>query len=333
MVSPAIVVLGGSAGAVEALKKIAHDLPSDLPAAVFVVVHMPATASSALAQILDRAGPLPATQAVDGAPIAGGRIVVAPPDHHLLLATNHVSLSHGPREHSHRPSIDALFRSAARQRGAAVIGVVLSGSLGDGAAGLKRIIQRGGVGIVQDPAEATFAAMPARAVLLARPQHVAKLDEIAPLIVAAVRERSTGETSPDHKDVHNAASSDQAKVADVAAERRAFTIGDDAPGHPSGYSCPDCGGVLWQRGDGEDIDLVCRIGHRYNLDSLVEAKRSAVEGALWAGVRALEEDSSLMRRLSQLHAADGTARDRFLESARTNDQQSALLRDLIDRGG
>lgn len=317
-------------------------LPPGLPAAVFVVIHIPATSTSALPRILARAGALPAAHAGEGDPIVHGRILVAPPDNHLLVGRERVHLSHGPREHGHRPSTDALFRSAARHHGGRVIGVVLTGMMGDGALGLARIVARGGLGIVQDPQDATFAPMPEHAVALANPQHIVRLDDIASLIVRSVETQAlpvaaaagAATAGTDDQLAHHAhvvrSNGDYPEDQVMEDVAQGSSLGDDVPGKPSGYACPDCGGVLWEREGGDAVELVCRIGHLYNIDSLFEAKNSALEGALWAAVRALEEQASLMRRLAAAQPDGSRSQEQFVTQGSDRERQARLLRDLIE---
>ncbi|MBV8196274.1 MAG: chemotaxis protein CheB [Candidatus Dormibacteraeota bacterium] len=325
-----IVTIGGSAGAIDVLQRIVAMLPRDLAAAVFVVVHVPATSESALPRILSRSGALPALHPNDGDPIELGRVFVAPPDRHLLLGRTRIHLSRGPREHTHRPASDPLFRSAARNYDRRVIGVVLSGMHGDGAVGLAQIVDRGGLGIVQDPEDAPFSGMPEAAIRVARPQHVVTVDEIAPLLVASVGvEVEPAVASRTGNGRRPVTSEDQQEqMSEVPGMQ---TMGDDIPGSPTGYSCPDCGGVLWERGEADRIELICRIGHLYTTESLIEAKNSALEGALWAAVRALEEQVSLHRRMADHHPAGSAMRARFAEQAAEDERQSRLLRDLVER--
>jgi two-component system chemotaxis response regulator CheB len=173
-----IIVVGASAGGVEALSRLVHDLPADLPAALFVVLHVPAHGTSLLPYILARNGPLPARHPDDGEPIVHGRIYVAPPDMHLLIRREQVRLARGPRENGHRPAVDPLFRTAARSYGPQVVGVVLSGTLDDGSAGLVAIRQRGGVAIVQDPDDALYPGMPRSALEAVRADHCLPVGQI-----------------------------------------------------------------------------------------------------------------------------------------------------------
>ena len=183
-----IHVIGASAGGVETLAELVRALPADLPASLFVVLHLPPHAISVLPQILSRSGPLPAAHARDREPIGRGRIYVAPPDHHLLIHRDHVRVVRGPRENNCRPAVDPPFRSAARSYGRRVVGVILSGVLDDGTAGLAAIRQRGGVAVVQDPDEARFSGMPTSALELVGADHRLRLADIGPRPGPPVRE-------------------------------------------------------------------------------------------------------------------------------------------------
>ncbi len=183
-----IVVIGASAGGVESLRSLVRGLSPDLPAAVFVVMHVQPYAVSRLPEILARSCPLPVDHARDGDRIVPGRIYVAPPDRHLLLRPGRVELTRGPRENHTRPAVDPLFRSAARAYGRRVAGVVLSGALYDGAAGVLAVKTRGGAAVVQDPTEAAVDGMPRSALRLVEVDHVLPVAEIAPLLVRLARE-------------------------------------------------------------------------------------------------------------------------------------------------
>ncbi len=180
-----LIVVGASAGGVEALKAFVAGLPADLPAAVLVVLHLPTSRTSALATILGRSGPLRAEFARAGQPLTHGLIQVAPPDHHLLVTDGVVALSHHPAENGHRPSVNALFRSAAMAAGPAVIGVLLSGALDDGVAGLAAIVSRGGLAVVQDPAEALHASMPEQALRHVEVDYVLSATDMGAVLAAS----------------------------------------------------------------------------------------------------------------------------------------------------
>lgn len=194
-----IIAIGASAGGVEALTKLVRGLPKDLPAAVFVVVHIPASGTSLLPQILSAQGTLPAVQAVDGQAVEPGRIYLAPPDHHLLLEDSRMRCRRGPRENRTRPAIDPLFRTAAQAYGPRVAGVVLSGTLQDGTAGLSAIKQAGGVAVVQDPQEALFPSMPESALRRVPVDYVLPVPEISPLLARLARPPQDG-SGPSQKE-------------------------------------------------------------------------------------------------------------------------------------
>jgi|SRR5882724_1676203 len=183
-----IIVVGASAGGVEALMKLVHGLSRNLAASVFIVLHLPAQGSSVLPSILKHAGILNAQHPIDQQKIEMGNIYVAPPDHHLLIEQGLIRVVRGPKENRHRPAIDALFRSAAIAYGAQVVGVVLTGALDDGTAGLLAIKQRNGIAIVQDPNDAIYPDMPRSALKHVAVDYCVPIAEIGPLLVRLVNE-------------------------------------------------------------------------------------------------------------------------------------------------
>jgi two-component system, chemotaxis family, protein-glutamate methylesterase/glutaminase len=317
-----IVVVGASAGGVEALVDLAASLPSDLSAAVFVVLHLPATGTSALPEILRRQGPLPAAHVRDGEPIQPGRIYVAPPDHHVLLRTGHVHLSRGPRENGHRPAIDPLFRSAAREYATRVIGVVLSGALDDGTAGLLAIKSRGGVAVVQTPGDALYQGMPGNALEHAQVDHVLAAASMGKLLTRLLAELAEPPADP-------APTGMRVEVEMEGFSMEAFE--GTHPGRPSGFSCPDCHGVLWQIKDGGLERYRCRVGHAWSPESLLTQQSEALEAALWVALRSLEERAALARRLAEPARRRGHAitATRFEEQAAEAQQAARLVRDLL----
>ncbi|MFL5274502.1 MAG: chemotaxis protein CheB [Anaeromyxobacteraceae bacterium] len=308
-----LVVVGASAGGVEALIRLVATLPADLPAAVAVVLHVAPGSASSIARILDRSGPLPATAAEDGAPLAPNRIVVAPPDRHLVVADGNARLVDGPRENGVRPGIDPLFRSAARERGPWVVGVVLSGTLDDGSAGLFAIRRVGGCAIVQSPDDALFPDMPLHALDLAGADHCVPVDEMGPILRRLVEARVEGA---------------------MASKKERITPAEGGtpgrpPGDPSAFSCPECGGVLWAA-DGMGR-FECRTGHAFSPRSLGADQADKVEEALWGAIRAVEELAAMARRLegrARERGANGTA-ERFASQAVEQEARVETLRTLV----
>jgi two-component system chemotaxis response regulator CheB len=321
-----VVVAGASAGGVEALVNLVGGLPVDLPAAVFVVLHLPAEAPSVLPQILSRAGRLPVAHPADGEAIRHGQIYVAPPDRHLLLRDGRVSLSRGPRENRHRPAVDSLFRTAARAHGRRVVGIVLSGTLDDGTAGLVAVKAAGGVSVIQDPDEALFSGMPRSALEHDHVDHVLPVAEIAALVEQLAYEPVRG---------GEASVSDKMEYeADIAEFDQTAIEDDGRPGEPSAFSCPECSGVLWELQEGELVRFRCRVGHAYSVDSLLAEQAEQLEAALWTALRALEEKASLSRRLVERARQQGQdlVAARFEEQGREASESAGLVRRTIVNG-
>ncbi|WP_188262871.1 chemotaxis protein CheB [Azospirillum tabaci] len=283
-----LIVIGASAGGLEALETLVRDLPAGLSAAVCVVLHI-GDRPSAAPSILDRAGPLPASHATDREPLRAGRIYVAPPGCHLVVEPpRRLRLSRGPRENSTRPAIDPLFRSAAQAFGPGVIGVVLSGAMNDGTAGLAEIKRRGGIAVVQDPADAQYAGMPRSALDHVAVDHCGPAATLGTLLARLVTDRVPAATR-------------------TAASMEAPMEGMYNLETPAALTCPDCGGALRETKVDTLPYFTCHIGHRYGADSMEEAQFHMVEQAFEVALRALNERAALCRRLAETAKGMGQA--------------------------
>ncbi|HKG27173.1 MAG TPA: chemotaxis protein CheB, partial [Thermomicrobiales bacterium] len=285
-----IVVVGASAGGIQALLAMVQGLPADFPGALFVVVHTTPHSPGMLPQLLQRAGQLPADNARHGESITSGRIYVAPPDCHLLVRAGYVELSHGPRENHSRPAVDPLFRSASRAYGPRVTGVILSGALGDGTAGLLAVKSRGGVAIVQDPDEAMVEGMPRSALRLVEVDRVLKAVDIAPALVRFASEPIRSRGVP--------AMTDEDRAIQTIREDILQQAGDQRDNELTLFTCPDCGGSLWQVDEGPLLRFHCHVGHAFGPEALLGLKSEELEAALWSCVRLLTEKATLTRQLA-----------------------------------
>ena len=321
-----IIVVGASAGGVEALVRLVSALPADLPAAVLVVLHVPPDAPSALPAILARAGPLPVAHAENGEPIQYGRIYVAPPNYHLLVMDGQVRLALGPRENGVRPAADVLFRSAARTFGPRVVGVVLSGTLRDGTLGLSAIRLRGGVAMVQDPDEALFGGMPSSALERNQVDSCLPVAEIASTLARLARQPP--EPEPQREEAAMRAGGPDAYELDGD---ETHLVSNKRQGQASGLTCPDCHGALWEVREGELVRLECRVGHAHSVESYLSHQAVYFEEAMWTAVNTLEERAAICREQASRQAADVSLGARFRERAAELDQQAQAVRDLLYR--
>jgi two-component system, chemotaxis family, protein-glutamate methylesterase/glutaminase len=273
-----IFVLGTSAGGVSALKTIAEGLPADFPGSLFMVIHTAPDSPGLMPQILNRAGPLPALYPEQGEAIRPGHIYVAPPDQHLILGPGHVHLSRAPRENATRPSVNPLFRSAARTYGPRVVGVILTGTLDDGTAGLITVEEMGGVTIVQDPSDADFGDMPESALTFVDVDHVLPLSDIAACLASLSKRPVT-------RGVRMEPTTDRVEEVELPYNEA------------TGLACPECHGGLWEVQEGDLTEYRCRIGHLYSPDSLMHhlATRSLEE--VESTYRALEEEVAMAEKM------------------------------------
>jgi two-component system chemotaxis response regulator CheB len=322
-----IIVVGASAGGIEALRVLVGALPADLPASIFIVLHTSPEAPGMLADILDRFGTLPATSAEDGELIRTGRIYVAPPDHHLLLEPNRVRVTRGPKENRFRPAVDPLFRSAAQTYGPRVVGVILTGYLDDGTAGLWTVKQMGGTAVVQDPAGALVPFMPLNAVTHVRVDYCLPLEGIAPLLVRLT-------TEAEEEGVYQVPKEVDIEV-NIAKEQKALDAGVLQLGEPSSYACPECHGVLLQRKEGTLFRFRCHTGHAYSIESLLSDITEKMDDALWNSIRAFEEGELFMRHMAE-HLGQGEnsqSAESFLKRADEAKRRANLMRQAINGGG
>ncbi len=317
------MVIGASAGGVEALKTAIASLPAELPAAVLVVLHVPAHAESVLPRILSRFGTFPARHAEDRDELSPGEVLIAPPDRHLVVERDHLETTRGPRENGHRPSIDVLFRSAARWRGAGVISVVLSGVLDDGTAGALAVRRRGGVSIVQDPSDAMFPGMPESAIAHNAADHLVAARDLGTLL-----RRLTSEELEDAE----LSLADHMGFETQLARLAEGTINQPSrPGSPSGFACPDCSGVLFTVEHDEIVRFRCRVGHAWTSESLLAEHSDQLESALWMALRSLEEKAALAAELRQ-RAQERNSRlvaDRYQEKSEDATRAANVIRQLL----
>jgi two-component system, chemotaxis family, protein-glutamate methylesterase/glutaminase len=314
-----IIAIGGSTGALDALKRLFADLPADLPAAVFVVRHIASDGLDMLADLLNAAGPLTVKMAAEGDVIAHGHAYIAPAGHHLLVDNGVIRLGRGPRENMARPAVDPLFRSAAVSYGPRVIGVVLTGLLDDGASGLAAIKRCGGLTVVQDPADAEADSMPLSALSACDVDYRAPIGKMAQLLAQLAKEPAPP-ALPLPGDI--------ALEVRIAAGRPSTTEEIAQFARPVALSCPACSGVLSQIAEPSRLRFRCQIGHAYTADALDKEQEAAVAEAIGVAFRVLEERHTLLVKM----AADAKRRqqklsaDQYEERAADYRQKADMLR-------
>jgi two-component system chemotaxis response regulator CheB len=318
-----LVVIGASAGGLDGLMSIVTALPPSLKATVLIVMHTNSRGTTYLPDILGRVSPLPVKLVADGQKVGRGQILVAPPDFHVLVNRRGLSLTRGPRENGFRPAIDPLFRSASRVYQTRTMGVILSGALDDGAYGMKVIKEHGGMTVVQDPEEAQIPSMPLSVLSSITVDHVLKASEIARVIAQSAEGRRSSK-------------------AGVMAERKepepqnpgTVTQVDEMNetyGPPTGLTCPDCGGSLWDASQGALVRFRCHVGHQFSQDALDSSQHDIVENALWSAVRALEEHAAMKQRMAERAHGAGLemVREGFVAGAKDSHRQAQAIRELL----
>lgn len=306
---------------------LAKSFPRHFPAALVVTIHLPSYAGSALDEVLSRSGPLPARFARDGDALKKGHIFIAPPDRHLLLDGDRLSLGEGPRENNARPAIDPMLRSTALCCSARAIGVVLTGTLGDGASGLWTIRQGGGIAVVQDPKDAAFSEMPMTALNRAKPDHVVRLADMPGLLENLVHQPA-GEARPLPRSVRY-----EVDIARSGSSGMDSIEKMDGIGRRSVLACPDCGGVMWEIDEEDLIRYRCHVGHTYTAEVMSLALDESLRRALASALRALEERVALARKLhaQAIDAGHRLLAETWADKAREFEREMEVVRGSIRR--
>lgn len=321
-----VIAIGGSAGAVSVLRRLVADLPANLPAAVLVTVHRGADLPSQLDEVLNAAGPLPAVTAAEGQALSHGRIHVAPPDHHLLIGDGHLHVRRGPRENRSRPAVDPMLRSAAVCCSTRVIGVVLSGMLNDGTAGLKAVKACQGLAVVQDPRDASAPDMPRSALDNVQVDHVAPAGAMGALLA-----RLAAEPAPPP-----VAAPEQIKIEALIAAQEIGAVTDTLRlGRLSPVTCPDCHGAMVEIEEGALIRYRCHTGHAFTAESLAVAQTSVWENTLYRAMSVQQEQAVLLQHMAmsaRRRGAESLAVE-FEARGRSYEEGVQIIRELLARGG
>jgi two-component system chemotaxis response regulator CheB len=308
---PAAIGIGGSAGAIEVVAHVLSDLPPDLAVPIFVVVHIAPT-GSVLPDILQRRTSARVVNPLNGEPIEPGTVYVAPPDQHMTVSGGEIVLSREPRENGHRPAVDPLFRSLAREYGPSAVGLVVSGARDDGSAGMLHIKRAGGTALVQDPEESLYDGMPRNAMMAVQVDGALPARNLARRLIELAQRPMTPDQEPTSP-----------SGTDAGRERE--------PGAGTRFTCPDCGGVLFEHRESGLERFTCSVGHAYSPEALDAQQEHELEGALWAAVRSLEDRATLLRRMAARAAGSGreSLAANFEARARDSSERAQTIRGVI----
>lgn len=321
-----IIVIGASAGGFEAIRELVAELPRDLNAAIFIVWHMSPNVTGVLPLVLNREKTVLASNAIDNEPIVFNRIYVAPPDRHLILENGYIRVTRGPKENRFRPAVDPLFRSAAYIYGNRVIGIVLSGALDDGTAGLWTIKSRGGIAVVQDPRDAEVSSMPEHALEAVEVDYRLPVSKMAALLARLTAEEVSTTKETDMNDDEKTAREVQIAIQDGGLEKGLMDFGE-----PTHYACPECHGVLSSIRDGDIIRYRCHTGHAYSADSLLTSITEKIEDSLWNAIRGAEESILMLNSLGDHYAEKNQPKlaAMYFKKAKEAEGRAQLVRQAV----
>ena len=320
-----VIVIGASAGGLDAIRKLVKGLPENLGAAIFIVWHMAADVRGVLPDIINREKTLEARHAFDGEEIKENRIYVAPPDHHLLIEGTKLRISKGPKENRFRPAVDPLFRSAAYYYGSQVMGIVLSGALDDGTAGLWTVKEHGGIAIIQNPLDAEVPSMPQNAERHVNIDYSIAVADMPRLLVRLIKEAASAspavmkkENKPD-LEIRVAAN-------ETGIEPAVFSLGNLTP-----FTCPECHGVLTAITEGNLKRYRCHTGHAFSADTLLAAMTEHIEETLWSAIRSIKETTMLLNTIGDHFADHNNAKlaALYFKKAQEATQRAKVVRDVV----
>jgi len=318
-----IIVIGTSAGGMEALVKVLEPLPADLPAAIFVVQHLSADADiQYLRKRLTKHTDLSCVIGEHNTHIAYGAVYLAPPDHHLLIDEKHILVAKGPRENQFRPAIDPLFRSAAAFHGSKTIGVILTGYLNDGLIGMESVKRSGGFTVVQEPLDAEYPDLPRNILRQMQVDHAVPVSQMGALLEKLVHQPAQDSVTVPQDIVMEAKIAQRIMINSENADLSEL----DQLGKRVPYSCPDCGGALWEltQNKGDVKRFRCHTGHTYTDYTLLGGMNSALEETLWVAMRSLEERRSML--LSMANQESGLNKWANMQRERADEMKTHIER-------
>lgn len=316
-----VVVIGTSAGGLNALKKLIGQLHKDFPLPLLVVRHISADATgNVLLNVLNKINTIKCQHAESGNNLEPGNLYLAPSDHHLMIGEDQkILVTKGAQENRYRPAIDPLFRSAAVEFGAGVIGILLTGYLDDGTAGMKAIKRCGGICIVQDPEEADYPAMPKNALINGEIDYCLPISEMGSLLYQLIPQKLQ-KNIPVPKDILIETKIAERVLSDLASVNKV--------GHQVPFNCPGCGGVLWKVEKDSNLRYRCHVGHAYTAASLLADQTKKIEETMWTALRMFEERKNLLTTMAQEKKGVGSrsARERAELSQVHIDRIRAILK-------
>ncbi|MGZ9096756.1 MAG: chemotaxis protein CheB [Micavibrio sp.] len=316
-----IVVIGASAGGLEALDDLIGQLPAGLSASIFIVQHMaPENSGDALLLKLGRHKTFKCKLAENGETFETGTIYVAPPDYHLLVKKKTLLVTKGARENRYRPAVDPLFRSAAVEHGSAVIGIILTGMLDDGTAGLIAVNKCGGITVVQDPEDAAYPEMPQSALNNLKVDHCVPVGEMGQVLEQLIQ-KAQGKNISIPQDIRTEAQIAERVLSDVA---QVETLGDQVP-----YNCPNCGGVLWQMESHDMQRFRCHTGHSFTAKALLDSQSEKIEETLWVSLRMLEERKNLLNNMDRNETRSSGKKKAYAERVKESEIHIERIRDML----